>query len=119
MSDYLPSSDADYSVWVDNFITYANANLAALGLTAADVAPVQSAHAAFKAALTANVAAQAQATSARQTKDDTRAVSDDAVRPLVGRLQASSLVTDAQRQSLGVTVRSGTRSAAAAPTSRP
>ncbi len=119
MTDYLPSSDADYSVWVDNFITYANANLATLGLTAADIAPVQAAHADFKTALTANVAAQAQATSARQTKDDSRAAADGAVRPLVGRLQASSTVTDAQRQSLGVTVRSGTRTAAAAPTSRP
>ncbi len=119
MTDYLPSSDADYSVWVDNFITYANANLATLGLTAADIAPVQAAHADFKTALTANVAAQAQATSARQTKDDNRASTDGAVRPLVGRLQASSTVTDAQRQSLGVTVRSGTRTAAAAPTSRP
>lgn len=119
MSDYLPGSDADFSAWVDNFIAFANDNLAALGLTAADLTPVQTPHSAFKIALPANIAAQTQALSARQTKDDTRSATEDGVRPLVARLQASSVVTDAQRQSLGITVRSGTRTAAAAPTSRP
>ena len=34
MADYLPGPDADYQAWVTNFVTYANANLAALGLVA-------------------------------------------------------------------------------------
>lgn len=40
MADYLPGPDADYQAWVTNFVTYANANLAALGLVAADMTPV-------------------------------------------------------------------------------
>jgi hypothetical protein len=119
MSDYIPGSDADFSAWADNFIAYANDNLGALGLTAADLAPLQAAHAAFKAAVAANIAAQAQAQGTRQTKDDRRATDEGAFRPLVGRLQASPAVTDPQRQALSITVASGTRTAAPTPTSRP
>ena len=33
MSDFIPTGDADFTVWMQNFIAYANSNLAALGLT--------------------------------------------------------------------------------------
>ena len=41
------------------------------------------------------------------------------MRPLVAQLQARPTVTDAQRQSLGITVRSTTRTAVSAPTTKP
>ena len=34
MPDYIPSGDAEFSAWLGNFVTYASANLAALGLVA-------------------------------------------------------------------------------------
>ena len=36
MADYIPAPDAEFNSWQVNFVTYANANLAALGLVAAD-----------------------------------------------------------------------------------
>lgn len=33
----------NFQAWQSHFVTYANANLAALGLTAADMAPITSA----------------------------------------------------------------------------
>lgn len=51
MPDYIPDTDADYSDWLHNFTTYANANLAALGLVAADVTPLTSASTNFDAAI--------------------------------------------------------------------
>jgi hypothetical protein len=54
MADYLPGPDADYQAWVSNFVTYANANLAALGLTAADMAPITSAQSGWATAFPAN-----------------------------------------------------------------
>lgn len=36
MADYIPGPDASFQAWQSNFVTYANANLAALGLVAAD-----------------------------------------------------------------------------------
>jgi hypothetical protein len=28
MADYIPGGDAAFNAWLDNFVTYANANLA-------------------------------------------------------------------------------------------
>lgn len=44
MADYIPGPDASFQAWQSNFVTYANTNLAALGLVAADMTPITSAH---------------------------------------------------------------------------
>src|SRR6478672_4778775 len=72
MSDYIPRTDADFSDWLHNFVTYANANLADLGLVAADLTPVQTASTDFDSAMSANDALQAQAQGPRTTKDGKR-----------------------------------------------
>lgn len=58
MADYLPGPDADYQAWVTNFVTYANANLAALGLVAADMTPVTTGQTAFNSGFSAHIAAK-------------------------------------------------------------
>ena len=40
MADYIPGGDAAFNAWLDNFVTYATANLANLGLVAGDLTPV-------------------------------------------------------------------------------
>ncbi len=105
MADYLPGPDADYQAWVTNFVTYANANLAALGLVAADMTPVTTAQTAWNTGFAAHVAAVAAAKAAKQTKDESRAALTGNIRPLVRRLQASALVSDAEKAGLGITVR--------------
>ncbi len=119
MPDYIPSSDADFSGWLLNFLTYANANLATLGLTAADIAPLQAAATAFDTTRATNDSAQAQAQAARQARDDQRTETETLTRALVGELQASATVTDSQRQALGITVRATTRTPVSAPTTKP
>lgn len=104
MADYLPGPDANYQAWVTNFVTYANANLAALGLVAADMTPVTAGQSAFNTGFSAHIAAKAAAQAAKQTKDDTRRTLTGAIRPLVRRLQASTLVSDAEKAALGITV---------------
>ncbi len=54
-----------------------------------------------------------------QAKSDSRGATEDFVRPFVGMLQSNAAVTDAQRQSLGITVRATTRTAAGPPASKP
>lgn len=105
MADYLPGPDADYQAWVTNFVTYANANLAALGLVAADMTPVTTGQTAFNSGFSAHIAAKAAAMAAKQTKDEARAGCTAAIRPLVRRLQASPQVSDAERAALGINVR--------------
>lgn len=105
MADYIPGPDANFQAWQANFVTYANANLAALGLTAADMAPITAAQGSWATAFPAHVAAVAAAKAAKQTKDEARAGYVAVIRPLVRRLQASAVVSDAERAALGITVR--------------
>jgi len=105
MADYIPGPDASFQAWQSNFVTYANANLAALGLTAADMTPITAAQTPWVNGFTAHIAAVNAAKAAKQTKDEARAAYVAAIRPLVRRLQASPQVSDAERASLGITVR--------------
>jgi hypothetical protein len=116
---YLPQADQDLRAWVANFVTYATANTVALGIVAGDVTPVSTAETNFDSALDAHVSEKALAKSATQTKDTSRKAMTQVVRALVRKLQASSTVTDAQREALGITVDDGSRSAVPAPASRP
>jgi len=118
-SDYIPSSDAEFGGWLNNFITNANANLADLGLVAADLAPAQAALTTWNTAYSNNLAQQAAAKGSRETKDTARADAEAIVRPLVQLLKARGSVSDAQRQSLGVPTRATTRTAVGEPISRP
>lgn len=119
MADFIPTADADFTAWMKNFIAYANSNMAELGLTAAQLTPIQTGATTWEIAYDANVTAQAQAQAIRQTKDDERVSLAALVRPLVAQLQATAIVTDAQRQALGITVRSTTRAVSPTPTTRP
>ncbi|HYF13860.1 MAG TPA: hypothetical protein VD971_02175 [Phycisphaerales bacterium] len=104
MADYIPGPDADFNVWQNNFVTYANANLAALGLVAADMSPITSAQSTWATNFPAHVAAKQAAQAAKAAKDDARRAYVAVIRPLVRRLQASTQVSDAERASLGITV---------------
>jgi len=39
MPDYIPGSDNDFQAWAANFVTYANAHLAELGIGPPDELP--------------------------------------------------------------------------------
>ena len=104
MADYIPGPDASFQAWQANFVAYANANLASLGLVAADMAPITAAQGTWGSAFPGHIAAANAAKAAKQTKDEARATYVAVIRPLVRRLQASPLVSDADKASLGITV---------------
>ena len=118
MADYIPGPDASFQAWQNNFVVFANANLAALGLVAADMTPVTTAQTAWNTAFPAHIAAANAAKASKQTKDEARAAYVATVRPLVRRLQASPLVSDAEKASLGITV-AAAPSPIGAPTTAP
>jgi hypothetical protein len=119
MADYIPSSDADFDAWTRNFVDNVVADAAALGLSPAQVTSLQGGQADWGAKYPASNAAQAAMNSAVQAKNDSRSGYEDLVRSLANIIQSSPQVTDTQRQSLGLNVRSTTRTAAGAPTSKP
>jgi hypothetical protein len=119
MPDYIPTSDADFDNWLGLFAAYVTANAAALGLTPNDIAPLTAATTGWDAAFPANETAQAAASAAAISKDHSRATAETVARPLVQQLQASPLVTDAQRSAMKITVRATTRTRASVPATAP
>lgn len=118
-NDYIPRGDAEFNGWLANFVTYANANLAGLGLVAGDMTPVTTAQTTWNTKYPAHIAAAAAAVSAREGKDIARQGVEAAVRPLVRRLQASASVDDTERAALGITVPDKEPSPVGPPTTRP
>ncbi|MCK5644055.1 MAG: hypothetical protein KAJ19_24870 [Gammaproteobacteria bacterium] len=119
MPDYIPPADAAFDTWADNFVNYLVPNSPALGLLAADIAALGTAHPAWRAAYFAHTAAQTAAQAARQTKDDARSTLETEIRSLTRRLQASTAVDDSERAALGITVPDTVATAAAVPATRP
>jgi len=117
--EYLPLADQDLRAWLANFVTYAAANTAGLGIVAGDVTPISTAQTDFDAKLDAHITALAAARASTQAKGLSTRTVKTAIRALVKKLQASTTVTDAQRQALGITVADDGRTPVAAPTTRP
>jgi len=117
--DWIPTADAEFAVWLKNFLQYASANLVALGLAAPDLTPAQTAATTWDTDYAAHLTAQNAAQGARQTKDAARKAVVDLLRPLVQRIQTTGTVKDGDREKLGITVKSTSRKAAATPETRP
>lgn len=117
--DWIPAADADFNSFLHNFLTYANANLAAFGLTAPDLAPLTTAVDFWNTTYPKHVSAQAAARGAKQDKDQARQDVEAQLRPLSAGLQAKTSVADKDRESLGLPVRSTARTPVGAPTTRP
>ncbi len=117
--DFIPSSDAEFRLWAQNFSTYVAANFVALGLVLDDSDGLGAVVIDFANAHDALLAAKAAAQGAREVKDATRAIAVEQIRTLVRRLQASTIVSDEERQNLGITVRSTEREPLPAPLTRP
>ncbi len=118
--NYIPRPDGDFDAWQANFITYASANAAALGLDPlVDIPPLTAAQTTWSSDRAAHTAAQAAAQAARQAKVAARDSFVGVIRPLVGVLQASADVDDTERKALGITVPDTTPTPVGPPTTRP
>lgn len=105
-TNYLPYNDAEFTNWVVSFVAYLAPHVDEFGLTAADIATLLADKPEWESAFNAHLAAQASARSARQNKDARREALEADIRSLVNRIQAYPGTTDAQREDLGITVRS-------------
>lgn len=109
MSDYIPQTDGHFDSWQKNFLIYASAHVADLGLTPADIAPLTALQTAWTTEYTAHTAAQNAARAAREAKENALLAYENAIRLLVRQLQASPHVTDDERRALGITVKDEAR----------
>lgn len=102
--DYIPRTDAEFDEWLEKFSANINAIAAPLGISPALITAVITAYTNWDLAYDAHQLAQNAAQSAALTKDETRTLAKEAVRPVVGMLQKNPGLTDAQRATLAITV---------------
>jgi hypothetical protein len=119
MADYIPRPDSDFNTWQANFLNYVGANLATLGLTAADLTPLTSSQTDWSNNYAAHIAAQTAAEGALQTKKNTRDLYESSLRSLVRRIQGLPTLTDAQRAEMSISLRETPRTVTGVPNTRP
>lgn len=104
MADYIPSSDDDLDLYATNFLNWLNFNFALVGLTGADLAPLQAENTAWLVDFPAFKNLRTQFKAATQTKDGRRKNMVAAIRVLAQRIQTYPGTTDAIRTILGLTI---------------
>jgi hypothetical protein len=119
MPDYIPASDADFELWRIAFDKYLKNNLAALGLTAGDLAALDALHTAWGNALNSLISAKNAFEASVALKNNMRQQLEDAIREFVKQFQANPATTDDQRAGLGIPIPDTTRTRTPVPTTRP
>lgn len=104
MADYIPSGDADFIEFAQNFITKIDGTEALYGLTAATTTALNTMLTTFETSYSDNNAGQTTARSLREKKDADRAPLESRLREAAQTVQTTSSVTDAQRADLRITI---------------
>ena len=115
----FPRPDADFAAYMNNYYAAVEKFWSVQGLDESELKPLKEALSAWGAAFPAHVAAQNAAEAARQTKDAARRELEAQARPITAFLQGFPKTTDADRATIGITIRAIGGGAAPAPTSKP
>lgn len=118
----MPRPDGDFAAWANAYYEAVKKWWDAQGLDATDLKPLETALAEWVKDSPAHFKAQAAAEGARAAKDAARAVVgglEKQVRPITNFIQTYFKTTDADRATMGITVRDTSSTPAPAPTSRP
>jgi hypothetical protein len=118
----IPPADSLFDEMFSNFMTYATANLANLGINplSAEWTNLVTAKTDWDAKYAAHIAAQNAAAAAREGKDVSRANAEGLLRALIKILRANpAQVSPAELEALGLHVYDEIRTPAPVPTTRP
>ncbi len=116
---YMPRPDGDFSAWAAHYAAAVKKFYDDQGLDPNLLTPLNKALDAWNALYPAHVKARAAAEGARQAKDAARAALETQVRPVTNFVQAWGGTTDADRATIGISVRGGTALPSRVPTTRP
>lgn len=119
MRDYLPDADADFDIWLDNFLAVLKGLQSALGLAPATVNAIEASHTDFKTKFADVNTLRAQLDAAFAAKNTAVDALRASVRALVRTLQANAQLKDADRAKLQLTVPDTVRTPAPVPTTHP
>lgn len=119
MKDYIPSSDAEFSLWMRNYATKLNSLKSSLNLNETSMNDLTTLQSAFDADLSRVSEARAGLAAAAQAKERSRQLLEESVRQMTRSLQINPALTDADKADLQITVTDQTRTPAAVPQTRP
>ena len=117
--DYIPRPDGTFDAWTTHYVAAVHAWWLAHGLDENDLKPLDIAAGEWQKAYPTHVTAQAAAEGARQGKDAARAGLEKQVRPITNFIQTYFKTTDADRATMGITVRGSPALRAGSPKTAP
>ena len=118
-TNYIPRPDGDFSAWANNYNEAVHKFYEAQGLDVSELKPLETALAEWQKDYPAHVTAQQKAEGARAAKDVARAALEKEVRPITNFVQGYTKTTDADRATIGITVRDTSKTPSPTPTSAP
>jgi hypothetical protein len=104
MPDYMPRKDGAFLSWTVGFSSYVADHGAELGLSLQQVQAITAGVGTLETMINEHLTAQYAARSLRQQKTQARSDVEAMIRSVVRRFQASPEISNAQRESMGITV---------------
>lgn len=115
----FPRPDADFAAYMNNYYRAVSNFYQSQGLDQELLIPLKEALETWNANFPAHVAAQQRAEAARQNKDAARRALEAQARPVTAFIQGYPKTTDADRATIGITVRQLGGGSTPAPSSKP
>ncbi len=115
----IPRADGTFSAYANHYYEAVEKFYSVQGLDPADLTDLKKALDTWNAAYPKHVTAQNAAEAARQTKDAAKRALEAEIRPVTAFVQGFPKTTDADRATIGITVRDASGTPTAAPVSRP
>lgn len=120
MADYIPQNDADMNVWQGNLVEIIEPNLTVWGILENDFAAVKSKQTIWDATYAKASNKQNRTAADVLAKDEAATEYKKVIRSFVAQWLANNTkVTDADRTRMGLTVKTGTRTATPVPSTCP
>ena len=104
MPSFYPKNNAEFTQWLGNFITVAEANKAVLGMSIDDIAILESLKTGMDDDMTAHVTAQEQARAATTKLDDTRSAANKEIGHRGRSIALNPKIPNSLKEQLGLNV---------------
>jgi hypothetical protein len=119
-NDFIPRSDPDFNLWQASLMTIVEPNITAWGITSDDFTALSEQQAIWTNAFAKASNKQNRTSADVQAKDDSRHEYEKDMRIFVAQWLSNNLkVSNADRERMGLTVKSNTRTPAPVPDTRP
>ena len=119
MADYIPRGDAQFGGWAKQYVEAVSEYFQAQGLDDPMLLRLQTAYATWTLRFTQHNAAQNAARGAKENKVEARRALEDAVRPVTNFVQSYPATTDADRATIGISIRPPSGPPSTAPRTAP